>query len=49
MLSLIPEGEAQFEADAEDEEQHSISTRLQKNQQYYARTRFLIEHLLIFS
>ena len=28
------EGEAQFEADTEDEEQHSISTRLQQNQQY---------------
>ncbi|KAI8896739.1 hypothetical protein BC833DRAFT_527887 [Globomyces pollinis-pini] len=27
------EGEAQFEADTEDEEQHSISTRLQQNQQ----------------
>ena len=28
------EGEAQFEVDTEDEEQHSISTRLQQNQQY---------------
>jgi hypothetical protein len=28
------EGEAQFEVDAEDEEQNSISTRLQQNQQY---------------
>lgn len=28
------EGEAQFEADTEDEEQHSISTRLGQNQQY---------------
>ena len=28
------EGEAQFEVDTEDEEQNSISTRLQQNQQY---------------
>ncbi|KAJ3012162.1 UNVERIFIED_CONTAM: hypothetical protein HDU68_001345, partial [Siphonaria sp. JEL0065] len=28
------EGEAQLEVDSEDEEQHSISTRLQQNQQY---------------
>ena len=28
------EGEAQFEVDSEDEEQNSISTRLQQNQQY---------------
>ena len=28
------EGEAQFEVDTEDEEQHSISTRLEQNQQY---------------
>jgi hypothetical protein len=28
------EGEVQFEKDTEDEEQHSISTRLHQNQQY---------------
>ena len=41
------DGVAQFEADTEDEEQHSISTRLQQNQQYMDQQSHLLKRILL--